>query len=206
METLVVMAQHRNRYCSKVNPDGPARFGSSPSRNFRGINCRTFHFGAGLLPSPFEYSAAPTDRWPSSLPPSSSSSSSPNTPCPHSKTTRKCSTTLINNNRTTKNVKFSSEEISGEGFPYCELWAGPAYSNSPPPSSLPIPKFSLRVKRTLSLDLPAADPIVDVHPTGNSAPASPTGEFHPSVAKLFGCDDSATKTLRRILNLDNTDN
>ncbi|TYJ09361.1 hypothetical protein E1A91_A11G136200v1 [Gossypium mustelinum] len=206
METLVVMAQHRNRYCSKVNPDGPARFGSSPSRNFRGINCRTFHFGAGLLPSPFEYSAAPTDRWPSSLPPSSSSSSSPNTPCPHSKTTRKCSTTLINNNRTTKNVKFSSEEISGESFPYCELWAGPAYSNSPPPSSLPIPKFSLRVKRTVSLDLPAADPIVDVHPTGNSAPASPTGELHPSVAELFGCDDSATKTLRRILNLDNTDN
>ncbi|MBA0754586.1 hypothetical protein Gogos_022087 [Gossypium gossypioides] len=198
METLVVMAQHRNRYCSKVNPDGPARFGSSPSRNFRGINCRSFHFGAGLLPSPFEYSAAPTDRRLSSLPPPSSSSSSPNTPCPHSKTTMKSSTTLINNNRATKNGKFSSEEISGEGFPYRELWAGPAYSNLPPPSSLPIPKFSLRVKRTVSLDLPAADPFVDVHPTGNSAPAS--------VAELFGCDDSATKTLRRILNLDNTDN
>ncbi|MFQ6633616.1 hypothetical protein Gotur_010452 [Gossypium turneri] len=206
METLVVMAQHRNRYCSKVSPDGPARFGSSPSRNFRGINCRSFHFGSGLLPSPFEYSAAPTDRRLSSLPPSSSSSSSPNTPCPHSKTTMKSSTTLINNNRATKNGKFSSEEISGEGFPYRELWAGPAYSNSPPPSSLPIPKFSLRVKRTVSLDLPAADPFVDVHPTGNSAPASPTGELHPSVAELFGCDDSATKTLRRILNLDNTDN
>ncbi|KAH1081360.1 hypothetical protein J1N35_021121 [Gossypium stocksii] len=205
METLVVMAQHRNRYCSMVNPDGPARFGSSPSRNFRGINCRTFHFGVGLLPSSFEYSAALTDRRPSSLPPSSSSSSSPNTPCLHSKTTRKSSTTLINNNRTTKNGKFSSEEISEEGFPYCELWAGPAYSNSPPPSSLPIPKFSLRVKRTGSLDLPAADPFVDVHPIGNSAPASPTGELHPSVAELFGCDDSATKTLRRILNLDNTD-
>ncbi|MBA0715259.1 hypothetical protein Golax_014168 [Gossypium laxum] len=198
METLVVMAQHRNRYCSRVNPDGPARFGSSPSRNFRGINCRSFHFGAGLLPSPFEYSAAPTDRRLSSLPPSSSSSSSPNTPCPHSKTTMKSSTTLINNNRATKNGR--------EGFPYRELWAGPAYSNSPPPISLPIPKFSLRVKRTVSLDLPAADPFVDVHPTGNSAPASPTGELHPSVAKLFGCDDSATKTLRRILNLDNTDN
>ncbi|MBA0859468.1 hypothetical protein Goshw_007164 [Gossypium schwendimanii] len=183
METLVVMAQHRNRYCSRVNPDGPARFGSSPSRNFRGINCRSFHFGAGLLPSPFEYSAAPTDRRLSSLPPSSSSSSSPNTPCPHSKTTMKSSTTLINNNRATKNGR--------EGFPYRELWAGPAYSNSPPPtpSSLPIPKFSLRVKRTVSLDLPAADSFVDVHPTGNSAPSSPTGELHPSVAELFGCDD-----------------
>ncbi|MBA0686207.1 hypothetical protein Goari_013822 [Gossypium aridum] len=106
----------------------------------------------------------------------------------------KSSTTLINNNRATKNGR--------EGFPYRELWAGPAYSNSPPPSSLPIPKFSLRVKRTVSLDLPAADPFVDVHPTGNSAPASLTGELHPSVAELFGCDDSATKTLRlRILKL-----
>lgn len=206
METLVAMAQHRNHYCSNVNPDEPARFGSSPSRDFRGINCRTFHFGAGLLASPFEYSAAPTERRPSSLPPSSSLSSSPNTPCPHSKTTRKSSNILINNNRTTKNGKFSSEEVSGKGFLYCELWAGPAYSNSPPPSSLPIPKFSLRVKRTVSLDLPAADPFVDVHPTTNSAPASPIGELHPSVAELFACDDSATKTLRRILNLDNTDN
>ncbi|XWS46841.1 hypothetical protein CRYUN_Cryun14cG0102900 [Craigia yunnanensis] len=209
METLVVVAQHRNQYCSRVKPHGPARFGSSPSssRNFRGINCRTFQFGGGLLPTPFKYSSTPITKRASS-PPSSSSSSSAKTPSPFSdgthSTTRKSSPIPINN-RTPRNGKSFGEEISREGFLYSELWAGPAYSNSPPPSSLPIPKFSLRVKRTVSLDLPAADPVIDVHPTAKSAPASPTRELKPSVAELFRSADSATKTLRRILNLDNTD-
>ncbi|KAI3788168.1 hypothetical protein L2E82_00880 [Cichorium intybus] len=38
---------------------------------------------------------------------------------------------------------------------YSELWVGPAYSNSPPPSSLSIPNFSVKQKRTVSLDLPS---------------------------------------------------
>ncbi|XVF32553.1 hypothetical protein REPUB_Repub17cG0092200 [Reevesia pubescens] len=206
METLVVVAQHRNQYCSRVKPHGPARFGSSPSRNFRGINCRTFQSGAGLLPTPFKYNSTPITKWPSSPPSSSSPKTSPFADGTHSKTTRRSSPIPINN-RTPINDKSFNEEISGEDFPYSELWAGPAYSNSPPPSSLPIPKFSLRMKRTVSLDLPAADPIVDVHPTAKSAPASPTRELNPSVAELFRCADSAsaTKTLRRILNLDNND-
>ncbi|URD94258.1 hypothetical protein MUK42_01524 [Musa troglodytarum] len=37
---------------------------------------------------------------------------------------------------------------------FSELWAGPAYSDSPPPSSLPIPKYYLRQKRSVSLELP----------------------------------------------------
>ncbi|XP_022771122.1 uncharacterized protein LOC111314235 [Durio zibethinus] len=210
METLVVVAQDKNQYCSTVKPHGPARFGSSPSRNFRGINCRTFQSGAGLLPTPFKYGSTPITKLSYSPPSSSSSSSSsPQTPPPfadgtHSKTTRKSSPIPINNKRTPRNDK-SFNEISGEGFLYSELWAGPAYSNSPPPSSLPIPKFSLRAKRTVSLDLPAANPVVDVHPTAKSAPASPTRELNPSVAEIFRSADSATKTLRRILNLDNTD-
>ncbi|XP_022728133.1 uncharacterized protein LOC111283780 [Durio zibethinus] len=207
METLVVVAQHRNQYCSRVKPHGPARFGSSPGRNFTGINCRTFQSEAGLLPTPFKYSSTTITKG-ASTPSSSSSSSSPNTKSPfangtHS-TTRKCSPFPINNNKTPRNGKPFGEEISGEVFLYSELWAGPAYSNSPPPSSLPIPKFSLRLKRTVSLDLPA-DPVIDVHPTAKSAPASPTRELKPSVAEPFGSADSATKTLRRILNLDNTD-
>ncbi|XVF21747.1 hypothetical protein REPUB_Repub12eG0116800 [Reevesia pubescens] len=207
METLVVVAQHRNQYCSRVKPDGPARFGSSPSRNFRGINCRTFQSGAGLLPTPFKYSSTPITKRPSSP---SSTLSSPKTPSPfadgiHSKTTRKTSPIPINNKGTLRNDKSFTEEISREGFLYSELWAGPAYSNSPPPSSVPIPKFSLCVKRTVSLDLPAADSVVDVHPT--TKPASPTRELNPSVAELFHSADSesATKTLCRILNLDNSD-
>ena len=208
METLVVVAQHRSQYCSRVKPHGPARFGSSqPSRNFRGVNCRTFQSGAGLLPTPFKYSATPLTKRPSSPP---SSSSSPKTPSPfadgtHSKATRKSSPIPINCSRAPRNDKPFNVEIPGEGFLYSELWAGPAYSNSPPPSSLPIPKFSLRVKRTVSLDLPAAYPIVDVHQTAKSAPASPTRELDPSVAEVFCSADSATKALRRILNLDNTD-
>ncbi|KAK8498896.1 hypothetical protein V6N12_044628 [Hibiscus sabdariffa] len=213
METLVVVAQHRNQYCSKVKPHGAARFGSSPpSRNFRGVNCRTFQSGAGLLPTPFKYSSAPITKRPSSPPfsPSSPKSPSPFADGIHSKekATWKSSPIPIHSNRTPINGKPFTEEISGEGFSYSELWAGPAYSNSPPPSSLPIPKFSLRVKRTVSLDLPAADPVVDdVHQTAKSAPASPTRELSPSVAELFCSADSAsaTKALRRILNLDNTD-
>lgn len=67
-----------------------------------------------------------------------------------------------------------------------DLWAGPAYSNSPPPSSLPIPKFSLCQKRAASLDVPA-----------KSAPVSLTSELKSS-ADFF----VATENLRRILNLD----
>ncbi|KAE8660659.1 transducin family protein [Hibiscus syriacus] len=212
METLVVVAQHRNQYCSRVKPHGPARFGSSPpSRNFRGVNCRTFQSGSGLLPTPFKYNSTPLTKQPSSPP---FSPSSPQTPSPfadgiHSKAkaTRKSSPIPIKGNRTPRNGKPFTQEISGEGFLFSELWAGPAYSNSPPPSSLPIPKFSLRVKRTVSLDSPATAPVVDVYQTAKSAPASPTRELSPSVAELFrGADSvSATMALRRILNLDNTD-
>lgn len=74
---------------------------------------------------------------------------------------------------------------------YSELWAGPTYSNSPPPTSLPIPKFSLRQKRTVSLSFPPPQ-------AAKSAPVSPTSSadnpFHTTV--------SATVTLRRMLNLD----
>ncbi|KAE8720435.1 transducin family protein [Hibiscus syriacus] len=211
METLVVVAQHRNQYCSRVKPHVPAGFGSSPpSRNFRGANCRTSQSRAGL-PTPFKYNSTLLTKKPSSPP---FSPSSPKTPSPfadglHSKgkATMKSSPIPINSNITPRNGKPFTEEISGEGFLYSELWAGPAYSNSPPPSSLPIPKFSLRMKRTVSLDLPAAAPVVDVHQTAKSAPASPTRELSPSVAELFRSADSvsATKALRRILNLDDTD-
>ncbi|KAG2297538.1 hypothetical protein Bca52824_044207 [Brassica carinata] len=45
---------------------------------------------------------------------------------------------------------------------YSELWAGPTYSNSPPSTSVPIPKFSLRQRRTVSLTFPSPDSAVDV--------------------------------------------
>ncbi|XP_038996510.1 uncharacterized protein LOC120121125 [Hibiscus syriacus] len=122
-------------------------------------NGRTFQPGAGLLPTPFKYSSTPISKQPS---PTKLLSTSANDS--HSKTTRKSSVIPINDNRNPRKDKYFNE-ISVEGFMYSELWAGPAYSNSPPPSSLPVPKFSPRVKRTMSLDLPAAVPVVNVYPT-----------------------------------------
>eukprot|EP00252_Welwitschia_mirabilis_P010819 TRINITY_DN2438_c0_g1_i1.p1 TRINITY_DN2438_c0_g1~~TRINITY_DN2438_c0_g1_i1.p1 ORF type:complete len:249 (+),score=32.62 TRINITY_DN2438_c0_g1_i1:533-1279(+) len=78
-----------------------------------------------------------------------------------------------------------------------ENWAGPAYSNSPPPSSLPFPKFSIRERRSVSLDLPPENnEFSEVLSKSVSLPASPTREdFTLDVV-------SATRNLRRILNLD----
>ncbi|CAF2125568.1 BnaA03g57290D [Brassica napus] len=83
------------------------------------------------------------------------------------------------------------------------LWAGPTYSNSPPPTSVSIPKFSLRQRRTVSLTFPSPDSAVDVLEVAKSAPVSPASScdddnpFHSTV--------SATMTLRRMLNLETAD-
>ncbi|XP_065861130.1 uncharacterized protein [Euphorbia lathyris] len=200
METLVVVAQHRNQYYGKVKAYKPARYGSSPSGHFREINCRTFQSGgAGILPTP--YSAACTT-------PVNKSSTKTVYYSPSSQKTPIKAQVLrsspISINFPAKKTNFDDElVISSENSLFSELWAGPAYSNSPPPSSLPIPKFSMRPKRTVSLDLPASDSDIKIHPIAKSAPASPTREYNPSTSTrdLFGAD-SATKMLRRILNLD----
>lgn len=200
METLVVLDEHRNEYFNR-RAQGPARFGSAPSGGFRGINCRTFQSGVGILPTPLK---GVTKR---------ACASSPKTPSPsvkwhseeskHLKKVVKSSSISIPMNI---NDGFN-EGFFFEGFPFSELWAGPAYSNSPPPSSLPIPKFSLCSKRTVSLDLPeklASD--VNFHSMAKSAPASPTRDRSLCFSRsFFNSDDSATMTLRRILNLDIAD-
>uniref|UniRef100_A0A5B6ZUQ4 Uncharacterized protein n=1 Tax=Davidia involucrata TaxID=16924 RepID=A0A5B6ZUQ4_DAVIN len=210
METLVVVAQHRNQYYSRSRGHGPVRFGSfgsPPSRDFTEINCRAFQAGAGILPTPLKACATPVTKRACSF-------SSPKTPSPsvhsHSDETKYLK----------RNVKSSAipipfgiiDDSNNEGslndeFSYSELWAGPAYSNSPPPSSLPIPKFSLRPKRTVSLDLPVSASGINFHPIAKSAPPSPTREHNPYPRDLFHFHsaDSATKTLRRILNLDISD-
>lgn len=220
METLVVVAQHRNQYYSTSKGHGPERFGSfdsPPSKDFRGINCRTFQSGSGLLPTPIKSFCSPVPKR------VFSPSFSPKTPIPlhsrsegpkKSKKLAKSTSSIPIPMKLKVDVDYSklASSFSGE-FNFSERWAGPAYSNSPPPSSLPIPKFSLRPKRTVSLDLPpssASD--IDFHPIAKSAPASPTRERSPSPDEddLFHdgvslSADSATKTLRRILNLDLTD-
>ncbi|XP_052171701.1 uncharacterized protein LOC127787682 [Diospyros lotus] len=211
METLVVVAQHRNEYHSRSRAQGQARlgwFGSPPSRGFTEINCRTFQFGAGILPSPLNACTTPvTKRVPSYL-------SSPKTASPHfqsrnndesehlKKTARSSAIPIpININATPR-----KEQSFNDGLTYSELWAGPAYSNSPPPSSVPLPKFSLRPKRTVSLELPSSPPCdIDFHPIAKSAPPSPTRNHSSSSGNPFDSADSATRTLRRMLNLDISD-
>lgn len=178
METLVVVAHHRNQYFSRCK--NHVDIGDD-------FNCRNFQSGVGLLPTPLKPCATPT--------PVTKRGVSP----PPEKHT----------NYLKRSVRSNSVPIplKTDDFSYSELWAGPAYSNSPPPSSLPIPKFSLKPKRTVSLDLPGSVSEIDLHPIAKSAPASPTRERKANTdpREIFRSADSATKTLRRILNLDMED-
>lgn len=197
METLVVVAQHRNQYYTGNEPHYLASFGSSPSSDFREINCRTFLSGSGILPTPLKASNTPaikrTRSSPKPLPCAQSEGSKPH---------KKSSITTaipINFEGSYRKMPFRDD------LSFSELWAGPAYSNSPPPSSLPIPKFSLRDRRTISLDLPASASDFKIYPMAKSAPTSPVRE-HSSSSKDFAVtDDFATKDLRRILNLNIAD-
>ncbi|KAK7277629.1 hypothetical protein RJT34_22644 [Clitoria ternatea] len=189
METLFVVEEHKNQYCSRSKPQGHARFGSSPSRDFRGMNCRTFESGrTGILPTPLKSRGSPTT-------PSNSDNKM------HKKDTPKSTPIPINGKICRKETSFC-DDVPSESLLLSELWAGPTYSNSPPPSSLPIPKFSVRPKRTVSLELPgSSSPDIEMRPVAKSAPSSPSREHLPFTRDLFVSADSATVTLRRILNL-----
>lgn len=166
----MVFAQQRDQYHSRSHEfnDG----------DFREISCRTFQFGAGILPNPHVvHKEISYDQNPKQI----------------KKITKSCSVSIP--------IRGSVNEIF-----YSELWAGPAYSNSPPPSSLPIPKFSTKPKRTVSLESPSVSASdVDLFTLiMKSAPTSPASDSHGCFQMEFlnSRDDSATKTLRRILNLD----
>lgn len=206
METLVVVAQHRNQYYSgRGKGNSSMRCGSAPSGGFRDVNCRAFESGMGLLPSPFKSYGTPV---------MSRGSVSPKMQTPCAKTGGKSmsedakpSKRSVRSSPIPINLKGDGRKgtPSRESFSFSELWAGPAYSNSPPPSSLPMPKFSVKPKRTVSLELPALESDLNLQPMAKSAPASPTRESVDSPFSFLSDDDSATKTLRRILNLDIAD-
>lgn len=220
METLVVVAQ-QDQFHSRSRGRNHSSFGSYPSRDFREINCRTFQSGSGILPSPPKARSPPIAK--QSLP------TSPKTPSAapsnvkkqfHSDQNPKHTKRITKSNSVPipidiKHVDYSFKDNPrgplNDNFFYSELWAGPAYSNSPPPSSLPIPKFSIKPKRTVSLELPSvsvsASDIDLLTPFAKSAPPSPTREHHKSSRRDFfnSDDENATKTLRRILNLDLVD-
>lgn len=186
----MVVAQHRNQTYRRGKAQFYGRFHASTSLGFKEINCRTFQSSIGLLPSPpriFPSYGTTLDQNYSgcrSEPP---------------KMSRKTNPITISPNHQSPQIPAFYEDLCCS-----ELWAGPAYSNSPRPSSLPIPKFSLRQKRSISLDLPGSksEDIV-LPPEAKSAPS--TSPRDPSVspsADFLLTTASATENLRRILNLD----
>ncbi|XP_050364670.1 uncharacterized protein LOC126783273 [Argentina anserina] len=214
METLLVVEHKNHQYYSRVKQHGPGRVGPSPSKSFRGINCRTFQSGSGILPTPSQLKSSSSTTTPVSKKPCPSVYS-PKTPSADSQfdsSKSRCysdsKAMCRNNGRIAKSVSIGGRNLKkekpfNEGFSFSELWAGPAYSNSPPPSSLPMPKFSVRPTRTVSLELPSSVSGIEMHhPIAKSAPPSPTREHSSSKRDIFHSDDSATRTLRRILNLD----
>jgi len=187
METLVISQQRSQHHHSGRRRKPSPHFSSpQPMRGYHTFNCRAFHSGIsiGILPSP------PT---PPPAPPARNYSPKPKTPKQQ----------LHNGKKRSRAIP-----ITPSGSPPWrpELWAGPAYSNSPPPSSLPIPKFSLHQKRSVSLELPPADrpEPVEVLVHAKSAPSTPTGG---SGFGFFGDNDTAiaTENLRRILHLEISD-
>ncbi|KAJ6838529.1 uncharacterized protein M6B38_317900 [Iris pallida] len=129
-----------------------------------GSSCRSFESGAGILPSP--PLAFPAFRQEARKPTGRQSKPIAIAPKP-SKRKPSC---------------------PGE-----ETWAGPTCSSSPPPSSVPIPKFSLPQKRSVSLELPLPSDGTEIRPLSTSAaPTLPTSDAFTS----------ATENLRRILHLD----
>lgn len=192
------MAQHRSK------SQGHGGFGyPSPSRHFRGMNCRAFQTGSGILPTPLKSCTTPEPKKTSSA----SSKTVLTTPNSNPRTKTRCKTTpgsapVAIKVKGCKKERIFCENVCDRSFLLSELWAGPTYSNSPPPSSLPIPKFSVKPKRTVSLDLPSSCPKIEMHLMAKSAPCSPRREYSPSASDFLANADSATKTLRRILNLD----
>lgn len=202
LETLLIVAQHRSQCCSIKGK------GNILSGGLRDINCRAFGTGSGLLPSPVKtYGSpvsrrallSPTPRTPSAIIATSGGKSKGKDAKPSKK--------LVSSSPISISLKDGGKKQrqSRDNVWFSELWAGPAYSNSPPPSSLPIPKFSLKPKRTVSLELPVRESDLNLEPMAKSAPASPTRGTLGWSGDFFCNDESATKTLCRILNLDNTD-
>lgn len=97
-----------------------------------------------------------------------------------------------------------------------ERWAGPAFTNSPPPSSLPLPKFPMKQFRTTSSQSSYVGKEAVAGSLHHPPPGTPFVSFLPSTKRSVSfngrspineqegaCDVAfATKDLRRLLNLD----
>ncbi|KAK9086881.1 hypothetical protein Syun_029275 [Stephania yunnanensis] len=174
METLLVVPQHRNQYYGRSKYGVRDRFSSHSSRGLRDINCR-FRSGSGILPTPLSlcngyFVAKKGFSFQSTKEQVSTNDKSKKVMI----IKENCETAVIL--KPNDGERFSEDHLSCS-----KLWAGPAYSNSPPPSSLPMPKFSILQKQCVSPESGVLD--------------------HSRRDSLLNTD-SATKDLRRILHLD----
>eukprot|EP00250_Pteridium_aquilinum_P019450 c24436_g1_i1 orf=701-2143(+) len=102
---------------------------------------------------------------------------------------------------TVKELEFGSEDLA----PW-ERWAGPSYINSPPPSALPLPRFSRKHIKIESLTI--AEQFEEIVSDQIATKPSSMSALFTGLSGLresgFGLDAVATATneLRRILNLD----
>lgn len=206
METLVLLDQQQ--YVRQQE-----------TRNQNPVNCRVSQSSTGVFPPPFAFTSGgyygTGHVGYGAMEPSCQSTRSRGTD-------RSSKNRKIKGSRRSSPIPIASKNkhgiddlsfaLGGSDFfsssPNSERWAGPTYSNSPPPSSLPIPKFSLRQKRSVSLDLPGPELELPKAPVVKSAPPSPSRDTHfSSSGSTFFLDAaSATKDLRRILHLDLQDN
>ncbi|TMX04516.1 hypothetical protein EJD97_007844 [Solanum chilense] len=216
---MIVVPQHRDQNYLESRAHGPTRFGSfgsPPSGGFMEVNCRAFESRAGLyhtqsksckkpvIKRALSGSLSPKTRPPLTSLPVNTVKSHSEDQKKSGKTARNCMVSIPFNLKV--DVGPRNEDSLNDELPFSELWAGPAYSNSPPPSSLPMPKFFLRPKRNASLELPTS--ACDIHlrrPIAKSAPASPTRESSLSPGIVYDNTDSVTQTLRRMLNLETND-
>ncbi|KZV22532.1 hypothetical protein F511_09054 [Dorcoceras hygrometricum] len=209
METVVVVAPHKNHHqsYSRNRANGSSKggsFRSAPGGHFRGVNCRTFQPGSGLFTTPLKSYSTVTPAIKRAF-----SSFSPKTPSPPVRVNQKGSK---GNGRSCSypipiDIKIEdNKRLMNDDFDFYERWAGATYSNSPPPSSLPIPTFSVQPKQSHFLDLDASTSEIGLRFAVKSVLTSPTRDHGSVGGDVFYSADTATKTLRRILNLDITDN
>lgn len=175
---------HYHKQGIRSKSSGPQFSSPHPSGGFRGVNCRSFRAGACVCVL-----------------------HSPPPPLARTYSSREPKTPKQQPRQGGKRTRPSSISPSSSRPSQAVLWAGPGFSNSPPPSSLPIPKFSLRQKRSISLEIPPIElsDDVEVKPHAKSAPSSPVGG---SGYDFFNNNEAAiaTENLRRILQLDIADN
>lgn len=209
METVFAVAHHRNHHqsYSRNRGNGTPKGGSfgSASGGLEGVSCRIYQPGSGLFLTQLKSYSTLTPVTKRAF----SSSFLLKTLSPPVKENQKSS------KRDEKNCSYpipidikyeDNKRLINDDFHFYERWAGPTYSNSPPPSSLPVPTFSVQPRQSISLDLDSPTSEIGLRNTVKSVPTSPSRDHISLDGDIFDSADTATKTLRRILNLDVTDN